>query len=111
MEFISMVPTSLTNQAIRLVLKASQNPYSYFSLEDFYGTETCPVTIINEGGQVNLSNGMSFSNCRYLRVAGTGDNMQKYGFKIEDPIFFGRWRIDIHGRSSFLEVQNHFYTS
>lgn len=87
-----------------LVLTASQNPYSYFSLESFHGTASCPVTIINEGGQVKLVNGMAFSNCTYLKVTGTGNN-DKYGFYIEDPESAGV-AIDVYGRSKNIEINN-----
>ncbi|HEX5154994.1 MAG TPA: right-handed parallel beta-helix repeat-containing protein [Parafilimonas sp.] len=90
-----------------LVLKASNNPYAYFSTGNLYGTESCPITIINEGGQVNLSNGMAFDNCRFVNITGTGDAKENYGFKIEDPASNGVG-IDIHGRSAFIEVQHIF---
>ncbi len=87
-----------------LVLKASGNPYSYFSLEGIHGTATCPVTIMNEGGQVKFSNGMAFSDCSYIRVTGTGSS-DKYGFHIQDPSSDGV-AIDVFGRSSNIEINN-----
>ncbi|HXS35434.1 MAG TPA: right-handed parallel beta-helix repeat-containing protein [Flavipsychrobacter sp.] len=87
-----------------LVLKSSANPYSYFSLEGIHGTATCPVTIMNEGGQVKFSNGMAFSDCSYIRVTGTG-SADKYGFHIQDPSSDGV-AVDIFGRSSNIEVNN-----
>ena len=61
-----------------LVLRASNNPYSYFSLGNFRGTENCPLTIINEGGQVTLSNGMALENCNYINITGTGSSKDNY---------------------------------
>ncbi|MFT4153086.1 right-handed parallel beta-helix repeat-containing protein [Parafilimonas sp.] len=90
-----------------LVLKASGNPYSYFSLGNLHGSEDCPVTIINEDGQVNLSNGMAFENCSYINVTGTGCKKEKYGFKVEDIASNGVG-VDIHGRSAHIEVQHFF---
>jgi len=90
-----------------LVLKASDNPFTYFSIRDIYGTEDCPVTVINEGGQVKLSNGMAFGNCRFINVTGTGDSQENYGFKIEDSASNGVG-IDIHERSAYIEVQHFF---
>jgi len=90
-----------------LVLKASNNPYTYFSTGNLYGTENCPITIINEGGQVNLSNGMALDNCRFVNITGTGDAKENYGFKIEDSASNGVG-IDIHGRSAYIEVQHTF---
>ncbi|MGI8952424.1 MAG: PKD domain-containing protein [Chitinophagaceae bacterium] len=87
-----------------LVLKSSDNPFSYFSLESIHGTATCPVTIINEGGQVNLQSGMAFNNCTYLKLTGMGSRDQ-YGFHIEDPASQGV-AIDVYGRSKNIEINN-----
>lgn len=90
-----------------IAIRASNNPYSYFAVGGLYGTKDCPVTIINEGGQVQLVNGMAIDNCRYINITGTGDTSNEYGFKIEDPASNGVG-IDIHGRSAFIEVQHIF---
>ncbi len=90
-----------------IVLKANQNPYTYLSLESIHGTATCPVTIINEGGQVSMINGMSLSNCTYVKISGTGSKKDKYGFYIEDKIN-GGVAIDVYGRSSNIEINNVF---
>ncbi len=87
-----------------LVLRAQQNPFSYFSLESFHGTKDKPVVIINEGGMVNLINGFSLNNCTNIKLTGTGSS-NKYGFKIEDKSFNGVG-IDIFGRSANIEVCN-----
>jgi hypothetical protein len=91
-----------------LVLKASNNPYSYFAMGDLRGTVDCPITIINEGGQVTLSNGMALESCRFINITGTGDEKENYGFKIEDENAQGVG-IDIHGRSAYVEVQHVFF--
>lgn len=88
-----------------IVLRASGNPYSYFSVGGIYGTQNCPVTIINEGGQVLLSNGIAIDNSRFVNITGTGSAEEEYGFKIEDPNSNGVG-IDIHGRSAYIEVQH-----
>jgi hypothetical protein len=90
-----------------IVLKASGNPYSYFAVGSLFGTKECPVTIINEGGQINLINGIAIDNSRFVNITGTGDAKQEYGFKIEDPNSSGVG-IDIHGRSAYIEVQHIF---
>ncbi|MBV9962978.1 MAG: right-handed parallel beta-helix repeat-containing protein [Parafilimonas sp.] len=90
-----------------IVLSASANPYSYFAVGNLYGTKDCPITIINEGGQVYLINGMAIDNSRFVNITGTGDAKENYGFKIEDPNSNGVG-IDIHGRSSNIEVQHIF---
>jgi hypothetical protein len=88
-----------------LVLQSSNNPYTYFSVGGLHGNSKCPVTIINEGGQVTLSNGMAFDGCSFINITGNGNDKETYGFKIEDPNSQGVG-IDIHGRSAFIEVQH-----
>ena len=95
------------NAGDTLVLKASNNPYTYFAMGNLRGTADCPITIINEGGQVNLINGMALDGCRYININGSGDVKENYGFKIEDPGSQGVG-IDIHGTSAFVEVQHVF---
>ncbi|MEP6467547.1 MAG: right-handed parallel beta-helix repeat-containing protein [Parafilimonas sp.] len=95
------------NPGDTLVLKAANNPYTYFAIGDLHGTADCPVTIINEGGQVQLSNGMALDNCRYINITGSGNSQESYGFKIEDAASQGVG-VDIHGRSAFIEVQHIF---
>lgn len=90
-----------------IVLKAANNPYTYFAVGNLYGTKECPITIINEGGQVTLTNGMAIDNCRFVNISGNGNSKEEYGFKIEDPASNGVG-IDIHGRSAFIEVQHIF---
>ena len=46
-------------------------------------------------------------NSRFVNVTGSGDAKEDYGFKIEDPNSNGVG-IDIHGRSSHIEVQHVF---
>jgi hypothetical protein len=93
------------NPGDTLVLKSSGNPYSYFSLEGFHGVAGAPVVIINEGGQVQLVDGFSFSDCSYLHLTGAGNKGTKYGFHIEDPGSQGV-AVDIYGRSQQIGVNN-----
>lgn len=101
------VDGNAVNPGDTIVLKALNNPYSYCAIGGVYGTKDCPVTIINEGGQVNLTNGMAIDNCRFVNITGTGNEKEEYGFKIEDPNLNGVG-IDIHGRSAYIEVQHIF---
>jgi len=84
-----------------LVLKGSWN---YCSLENFYGTPGEPVIIINEGSQVHLTSGFSFTNCRYIKVLGIG-SADKYGFRVS-PTQSGGVAVTITGRSSNIEISN-----
>ena len=92
------------NPGDTLVLKAQQNPFTYFSIESFHGTKDKPLIITNEGGVVNLVNGIAFTSCTFIKLTGTG-SANRYGFKIEDKTYNGVG-IDIQGRSSNIEVCN-----
>ncbi len=92
------------NAGDTIVLRASQNPFSYFALDFFTkGTDSCPVAVINEGGIVQLTTGFSFTGCKHLKITGTG-SIDKYGFKIsQDGMGVG---ISVQGRSSNIEIDH-----
>lgn len=86
-----------------IVLKSSQNPFSYFSLDYFKGTDSLPIVIINEGGIIQLTTGFNFTGCRHLKITGTGTS-DKYGFKIsQQGMGVG---IGVQGRSSNIEIDH-----
>ncbi|HVX25121.1 MAG TPA: T9SS type A sorting domain-containing protein [Parafilimonas sp.] len=91
-----------------LVLKASQNPYSWVSL-----TNVNSITIINEGGQVVLNwfnngaipGGFLINGCKHLHLTGTGVKNIKYGFLVTTPANRGVG-VDVYGRSAWIEVDH-----
>lgn len=92
------------NAGDTIVLKASQNPFSYFALDFFIkGINSCPVVVINEGGKVELTTGFNFTGCRNIKITGTGSK-DKYGFKIsQDGLGVG---IGVNGRSANIEIDH-----
>lgn len=76
--------------------------WSYCVLENIYGTADKRVVIINQGSQVKMTNGFSFSNCRYIKLTGSGTS-DKYGFLITDTQNYSVG-VTIQGRSSNIEV-------
>lgn len=76
--------------------------WSYCTLDGILGTPTDYVVIVNQGGQVQLTSGFSFTNCRYIKLIGNGTN-DKYGFRISETVNNGVG-ISIQGRSSYIEV-------
>jgi hypothetical protein len=87
------------------VLKASMNPYSYFTLEEFHGTAASPIVLINEGGQSRIQR-METKNCTYMKITGTGSSDQ-YGFYFTLPNQTSPSpAIAIDGKSAFLEVDH-----
>ena len=78
--------------------------WSYLSMDGVCGTPNNRVIIINQGSQVKLTSGFSFTNCRYLRLLGQGTK-DKYGFRIEEKTNDGV-AVSIQGRSAHIEVAN-----
>jgi hypothetical protein len=78
----NMVPGNYCGPGDTLVMKASQNPYSYVFLGGLKGEPGKPIVIINEGGTVQLQAGFQIEDCQYLKIAGEGSK-DKYGFSVE----------------------------
>jgi hypothetical protein len=59
----------------------------YLLIKDFQGAEGKPIVLMNSGGAVIIDTdhyfGISINNCRYIRLTGTGDPQQTYGFQIK----------------------------
>ncbi len=73
------------------------------------GTPDKPIVIINYGGQVSISTSawgaLSFENCKYIKVTGTGDKTVRYGFKlqgIECGLSFSEYSTDCE--AEFIEI-------
>ncbi len=80
------------------VLKAGI-AYTYFVMSKIHD-----VTIINEGGIVQLQNGFNLADCINVNITGTGtDNF--YGFEISGHTA-GDVGIDINGKSSRITCRN-----
>lgn len=94
-----------------IVLQASYNPWGYFGFGSVAGTADCPIVVINEGGQVQLKDGIAFENVQYVKVLGNlgGD---EYGFKVEnnlaDP---NNVAIGIAKKSKNVEVSHVYVTN
>lgn len=89
-----------------MCLMAGVRPQLY--LKNIVGSEEEPIVLINYGGVVNieteLSYGLKFAYCRYIKVTGTGDQNEEYGIQI-DTVALGNG-IDIGFQSSDFEVEH-----
>lgn len=60
--------------------------YNQLRFTDFQGTIDSPIIIKNCGGVVNLNTAdyhtLTFDNCRYIKITGTGDNNISYGISL-----------------------------
>lgn len=58
----------------------------YILIRNFSGSEGNPIIFINKNGIVTIDTdhyfGISIQNCRFVRLTGTGDQSNFYGFKI-----------------------------
>ncbi len=83
--------------------------YNQIRFQDFQGTIDSPIIVKNCGGLVNLNtvdyHTMSFDNCRYLRITGTGDNSLTYGMSLNGTKI-GASGLVITGLSSDIEVDH-----
>lgn len=95
------------NPGDTLVLRAFNNTWSYFSIEDFHGTPSCPVVIINEGGEVKMTKGLDVKHSTNIKITGTGSSSVFYGFNVDNPLpDFNGVAIAITGRCKNIEVEN-----
>jgi hypothetical protein len=94
------------NPGDTLVLKASYNTWNYFVLEDIHGTPSCPIVIINEGGQVSMTQGINMKNCSNIKITGSGSS-HFYGFHVYNPAANDNAgvAICIQGRSRNIETE------
>ncbi len=60
---------------------------TYLFIRNFTGSKTKPLVFMNVNGVVSFNTdwyyGIKVSNCRYIRLSGTGDPGAFYGFRIE----------------------------
>jgi hypothetical protein len=58
----------------------------YILIRNFYGEPGSPIIFMNKNGVVtvngNYPTGISIRNCRFIRLTGTGDEANFYGYKI-----------------------------
>ncbi|NPD46194.1 MULTISPECIES: T9SS type A sorting domain-containing protein [unclassified Lentimicrobium] len=107
---IEVDDVSITNHTANpgdtMCLMAGVRPQLY--MKNIEGTADEPIVIINYGGVVNieteLSYGLKFAFCRYIKLTGTGDSNEEYGIQI-DTVALGNG-IDIGFQSSDFEVEN-----
>lgn len=76
------------------------------------GSPSAPIVIINSGGRVLINDtliqvAIGFSNCRYIKVSGSGVNALRYGFSLRGALAglsFAEMSSDCE--AEYLEVQN-----
>lgn len=88
------------NPGDTFVLSAKHNVQG-LDIENFHGTETCPIVIINEG-DAKMSAGIKLSHCTNIKITGSG-NGSKYGIDVTgNGTGVG---IEVRGRSANIEIE------
>jgi len=107
---IDSTTVSITNYVASagdtLCLMAGYRPQLY--LKNIKGSEEKPVVIINYQGKTiidsDLSYGLKFAKCRYVKICGNGVDSIEYGVDIR-RVALGNG-INIGGKSSDFEIEN-----
>ena len=60
---------------------------NYLLIKNFHGAPGKPLVMINSGGPIIIDTdhyyGISIANCQYIKLTGTGDPSQTYGFQVK----------------------------
>ncbi len=103
-------PNNLTATAGNTVCIVA-GTYSYFDFNDFEGNADQPIIFKNVGGSVNIGNsaallgGITFSNCKYFKLTGTGDSTLSYGIQI-NYTGSGAMGVKIDSKSTDCEIDH-----
>ncbi len=92
-----------------LVLNSSKT-WVYLGIDNYKGSPSCPLVIINDSGQVKFKgkHGIEITNSTYIKLTGTGSRY-KYGIFMEgDPMhrLADGKGAEIHMRSKNIELSN-----
>lgn len=102
--------TPAWNPGDTIVIMNTGFRWAYFSADGVHGTASCPIVIINGGGQVRMQAGISMTNSTYVHVTGTGDPTNFYGFYISaedivNPVSRGN-TLQFSARSAHCEIDH-----
>lgn len=92
------------------VLVAGGRRGTTLTLRNLVGAAGRPVTVVNQGGQVEIrtaerGSALTITGCRFLRVTGTGDPAVPYGFSAACTRD-GCHSVNVVGRSSDIEIDH-----
>jgi lysophospholipase L1-like esterase len=84
-----------------------QGAYTSIDVKGLHGTPSCPIVLINQGGQVKITQRMNLDGCTYVKVTGSGTSSQ-YGFFIEQHPYLRQQyyhAVSIEDRSKCIELE------
>ena len=87
----------------------SRYTWTYIALDGYRGSPSCPLVMINSGGQTHTTTGINIANSTYVKVTGSGVKGEQYGFYLtgKDPAMRGQgpFAVVITNRSKNVEVE------
>lgn len=88
----------------------SNRQWTYWSADGLHGTQACPLTIINDTGQVVMYAGIAVTNSTHVHITGTGNTKYFYGFYITSypgkPTAQRGNSLQADGRSAWIEIDH-----
>jgi len=84
--------------------------WTYKELANYTGKPDHPLIITNSGGVTRGNNGITFTNCTYVHLTGTGTLGVTYGFYLTNPTPTLRsqspFAVSIYGRCKGIEIDH-----
>lgn len=84
--------------------------WTYKELANYSGVYGHPLIITNSGGTTRGNNGITFTNCTYVHLTGTGTPGVTYGFYLTNPTPTLRsqspFAVSIYGRCKGIEIDH-----
>jgi len=84
--------------------------YAGFRFYDFEGTAAAPITIINCGGKVEVTeqqySGFAFKRSKYIRLTGSGDVNYTYGIHVLQTTSGGSVGVGVEDLSTDIEIDH-----
>ena len=92
------------------IIKIRAGRTKTLKFKGFEGSKNSPILFINDGGQVNINTeawgALTFEDCKFIKVSGTGDPNVHYGFKLTgltSGLTFGEYSSDCE--AEFIEIE------
>ncbi len=107
---INLIWASQTNYAPGDTICIPAGTYAGLRFYNFEGTATQPVTFMNCGGKVAITetqySGIAFKGSKHIRLTGTGDATYKYGIHILETTNGGSVGVGIEDLSTDVEIDH-----
>lgn len=107
---LNLIWASQTNYSPGDIICIPAGSYRGLRFYDFEGTAANPLTIINCGGKVEITetaySGIAFKNSKHIRLTGTGDALLDYGIHIKETTSSASVGVGIEDLSTDFEIDH-----